>query len=212
MSVLNELSSSTGDKNSNNELVKRCLMTPAFVHSISEGLRTGTPKAQEDCMFIMLEVGKRRAELLANFAGDFFDISRGTKTKSKKLQRQALEGLSQLATVAGSELFGEREYLLETARAGGPLGLAAAGVLAALCAASANYRGKLLVHSLRLFKTVPAKDLPRWVAALAPCVEGSTDGVKRFMRELEPRRTELDDAANKRIDKVIVKIERTLKR
>ncbi|PIE17233.1 MAG: hypothetical protein CSA65_09495 [Proteobacteria bacterium] len=212
MSLLNELSSATGDKNSNNELVKRCLTTPAFLHSISEGLRTGTPKAQDDCMFIMLEIGKRRPELLSTFASDFFDTSRGATTKSKKLRCQALEGLSRIAHVAGSELFAEREYLLETARAGGPQGLAAAGVLAALCAASANYRGKLLVHTLRLFKAVPAKALPRWVAALAPSVEGSADGLKRFLRELEPRRGELDDAANKKVDKVIVTIERTIKR
>ncbi|MCK5799369.1 MAG: hypothetical protein KAI47_19395 [Deltaproteobacteria bacterium] len=212
MSVLDELSSATGDATSNDELVKRCLVTPAFLHSISEGLRTGTPKAQEDCMLILLQVAKRRPELLFHFVGDFFDTSRGLTTKSKKLMRQALNGVALVAGGAGSEVFAERDYLLETARGGGPRGLAAAAAIAALCASSVNYRGKLLVHTLRLFQTARAKEIPRWAAALAPCVTGSHDGVKRYLRELDPRRAEVDAAGNKKIDKVVATLEKSIRR
>lgn len=206
MGILSELSSATGAKESNLELVKRCLQTPAFIHSVAEGLRTGSPQAQQDCLEIMIEVAKRRPELLGNFAGDFLDA---TKHKSRKLAKAAYGGLSVVVESQPSDVFAAREQLLERARAGGPLGLAAAGVLATLCAHSVNYRGKLIAHTLKLLRGVPQKDLPRWAAALAPAVMGSGDGIKRFMRELEPLRDGLDEAAVRKLDRVVAKLERS---
>lgn len=209
MGILSELSSATGAKESNSELVKRCLQTPAFIHSIAEGLRTGGPQAQQDCLEILIEVAKRRPELLANFATDFLDA---TKNKSRKLAKAAYGGLSLVIEAQPSDVFAAREELLETARGGGPLGLAAAGVLATLCAHSVNYRGKLIGPTLKLLRSVPLKELPRWAAALAPAVSGSGDGIKRFARELDPRRGELDDATAKKVDRVVVKLERSLRK
>lgn len=205
MSVLSELSSATGEKSSNDELVRRCLLTPAFTHSISEGLRTASGPAQEDCMYILLEVAKRRPELLGPFASDFFEATRGG---NRKLAKQGFSGLTLLVHTAASEIFGERESLLATARQGGPLGQAAAGVLAELCASSANYRGKLLVHVVRLLRDVPAKDLGRWVTVLAPAVAGSADGIKRLEREVDGRRPELTSDALAKLDKALAKMGR----
>jgi hypothetical protein len=207
MSVLNELSSATGDKESNINLVKRCLQTPAFVHSIAEGLRTGTPKAKEDCMEIMIEVAKRRPELLANFVSDFIDASRG---KSKKIARQALGGLVYLVPVSPSDVYAERDHFFDVAKTRGPMGLAAAGVIASLCANSTNYRGKLIGNAIRLLYGLESKDLPRWVAALAPAAEGSQDSIKRLKRDLEPQLANLDVGGRKKVDATLNKLERSL--
>ena len=207
MSVLSELASATGDKSSNLELVKRCLVNPAFIHSIAEGLRTGTPPAQESCLEILAEVLKRRGELMAPF---FTDIRDATKNKNRKLARQAYAALTSMVEVAPSEVFGERDELLATAAGGGPLGLSAAEVLAALCAHSANYRGKLLVPSLRLLKDRGPKELLRWAKALTPAVNGSVDGIARFRRELAPRASELDAGTAAKLEKLLVSVDRSL--
>ncbi|MBW2733743.1 MAG: hypothetical protein JRH20_15250 [Deltaproteobacteria bacterium] len=209
MGILDELSSATGEKDSNTELMKRCLHTPAFMHSVAEGLRTGTAAAQQDCLEIMIEVAKRRPELVANFASDFLDA---TKHKSRKLAKTAYGGLALVVEAQPSDVFAAREELLEKARAGGPLGLAAAGVIASLCAHSVNYRGKLIGPTLKLLRAVPLKDVARWAAALAPAVMGSTDGIKRFAREIDPRRADLEEATIRKLDRVVAKLERSLRK
>jgi hypothetical protein len=55
--------------------------------------------------------------------------------------------------------------------------------------------------------------LPKWLATLAPAVEGSADGFKRLEQAIRPRRQALADAARQKIDRLLVKLERsTIKR
>jgi len=209
MGILSELSTSTGDKRSNEEILNRCLQTPALLHSIAEGLRTGSPQVKQDCAQILIQAGNRRPELLADFVSDLFDASRG---KSKKIARTALDTLALAAHSQPNEIFAEREHLLELSRGGGPMGLAALKVLAALCAHSPNYRGKLAVPIIRVLVAVAGKDLAKWLAAASPAVHGSVEGVKRLMRDLHPRLQQLDDAQRRQVDRALAKLERSTKR
>ena len=203
MGILDELASATGDKQSNGEMVKRCIDMPALLHSIAEGLRTGTPKARVDCAEILVEVARRRPELLGSFVNDFFDASRDA---TKRIAELGFEGLVLLTPVQPAEVFAEREYLLGVAKEGN---LHGASALASLCGLNANYRGKLLGTVLRLLAGVQDKDLPKWVTALAPAVEGSADAVKRLTSTVQPRRAALPEAAAKKLDKAITKLERS---
>jgi hypothetical protein len=204
--ILDELSSSTGDKNSNKELVKQCLKMPALLHSIAEGLRTGMPKARQDCAEILTAVAERRADLLGDFVADFLDASRSS---NKAIAKLAFTGLAHVIHARPAEVYAERDYLLEVAKQSSAASIPAAGVLAALCGNNPNYRGKLLGGVLRLLSSVPEKDLLKWVTALSPGVAGSIDSIKRFVQAVEPRRAGLDEAASKKLDKLLLKLERT---
>lgn len=206
MGILDEVTSVTGDKNSNKELVKRCLITPALLHSIAEGLRTGTPKAKVDCAQILTDVAQRRPELLAEFVADFLDAS---KSDNKRIAKLAFSGLEKVVTANPAEVYAERDYLLGVAKEGGAMALSAAGVLAALCGNNPNYRGKLLGNVLRLLYAVPDADLPKWVATFAPAVEGSVDSIKKLTGGLAGRRDALPAEAQKKLDKTLVKLERS---
>jgi|GEM_PF-3510186 hypothetical protein len=206
MGILDEVASATGNKNANEELVKRCLQTPALLHTIAEGLRTGAPPARIDCAQIMVDVAKRWPDQLANFSNDFLEASRNEK---KKVATLGFTGLAIITPVNPSAVFAERKYLLDVAAQGGALGIAALKVIATLCKHNANYRGKLLSNLLRMVQQVPAKELPKWIAAAGPAVEGSADGVKRLDQSTSEKRKELPDAAQKRIDKVFTKLEKT---
>jgi hypothetical protein len=208
MGILDEISSATGDKSSNQELVIQCLKTPALLHTIAEGLRTGTPKAKIDCAEILTAVAARHPDLLSDFVTDFLDAS---KSSARAIAKLGFQGLVHLTTARPAEVYAERDYLLEAAK--GPHGLEAVAVLACLCGNNPNYRGKLLGSLVRLLAGVPDKDLARWVATLAPAVQGSADGLKRLTLALEPRRPGLPEAARKKIDKLLVKLEKsTLKK
>ncbi|MCA9670955.1 MAG: hypothetical protein KC503_35405 [Myxococcales bacterium] len=212
MGILDELSSSTGNKTSNDDVVKRCLQTPALLHTVAEGLRTGTPKARVDCAQIMHEVAKRRPDICSTFVGDFIDASRDTEEKggSKRIAKIGYSGMMLMTATQGAEIFAEREKLFEASRRGDALSIEAAKVLAELCRHSANYRGKLLGPLMRLMpQDGDGKELFKWIQALAPAVEGSVDGLKRFNMVLEPLREKLDDATNKKVDKLVVKLERS---
>jgi len=206
MGILDQLTSATGDQSSNQELVKQCLKTPALLHSIAEGLRTGTPKAKLDCAQVLTDTAQVRPDLVADFVADFLDAS---KSDQKAIAKLGFIGLARITTARPAEVYAERDYLLEAARRNDKLGLNAAEVLAVLCGNNPNYRGKLLGGVLRLLNTVPDGDLAKWVAALAPAVEGSIDAIKRLSLTLNSRRANLPEAAAKRLDKLMVKLERS---
>ncbi len=206
MGILDELSSATGDKNSNAELVKQCLKTPALLHSLAEGLRTGTPQAKLDCAEVLSEVAAVRADLLSEFVTDFLDAS---KSQVKGVAKLAFKGLILVTAARPGEVYAEREYLLEAAKPENPNALEAAAVLAALCGNNPNYRGKLIASVVRLLNTVADKDLPKWVTTIGPAVEGSPDALKRLTMAIDPRRPALAEAIVKKLDKAIVKLEKT---
>lgn len=206
MGILDELTSSTGDKNSNNELVKACLKTPALLHSVAEGLRTGNPKARVDCAQILNDVTKRRSELLVGFVADFLDAS---KSDNKRVSKLGFSGLALVVSANAAEVYAERDYLLGVAKDGGSEALLAAAVVAALCGDNPNYRGKLLGGLIRTLHSVAAADLPRWVDAISPAVMGSTDCYKKLSLALNPRLGGLPEPARKKIDKSLLKIERS---
>lgn len=211
MGIIDELVAADGNQSALQQLADRCLETPPILHSVAEGLRTGTPAARTACMDALTRVGARRPDLLGDFINDLLDA---TRQPGKKIARLALDTLA--AAVAGnpSAVFGEREYLLGLARDGGPMGLAAFKVLSALSGSGANYRGKLIAPLVRqlVSDAVPDKELARWLAAAAPAVEGSTDALKRLQRELEPRLERLGESERKRIDRVLAKLDRSVKR
>lgn len=206
MGILDELTSATGDKQSNKELVKRCLVTPPLLHSIAEGLRTGGPPAKVDCAQILTDVGQRRPDLIGEFVADFLDA---TRSKSPKVAKLAFTGLEQVVGANPAEVYGERDYLFQVAREGGKLALSAAGVLGTLCGNNPNYRGKLLGNLVRLLNNIPDPELAKWVKAIAPAVEGSADGLKRLTDAVQPRRAALPEAEQKKLDKLLLKLERS---
>jgi hypothetical protein len=181
MSIFDELSSATGNKQSNLEMVERCLTNPYLLHTLAEGLRTGKPSARVDCARVMIAVAKRRPDLVGNFVGDFLDA---TRQSQKNIARLGFNGLSTLLPVAANEIFAAREEFIERAKKATPLSLPAVDLLAELCAHSANYRGKLLVPLTRLLRNVAADQLSKWLKTLAPAFAGSREAVQRLELEL----------------------------
>lgn len=207
MGILDQLSSATGDKNSNKRLVEQCLKTPVLLHTVAEGLRSGVPAAQVDCARIFDGVCGARPEQLGGFINDLLDA---TRSKRKVVAKLGFSMLARVVPYAPAEVYAQRDYLLEVARRGDALGLTAAAALAGLCAKSPNYRGKLISHTLRLLQlpAVQDKQLVKWATTLGPAVAGSSEAIKRLDRALEPRRAALDEAANKKLDRLLAKLER----
>jgi hypothetical protein len=179
---------------------------PALLHSIAEGLRTGAPTARVDCAEVLAEAAALRPDLLGDFVTDFLDAS---KSANKTVAKLGFLGLTRITAARAAEVYAEREYLLEAAKKNDPLGLAAAAVLAALCGHNPNYRGKLIGNVVRLLVAIPDKDLPKWIATVGPAVEGSADAYKRLELALQPRRATLPADVAAKVDKAMVKLERS---
>ena len=203
--ILHELSSATGDKGSNKALAKRCLEMPALMHSVAEGMRTGTPEARKDCAEILIDVAKRRIDLLSGFVTEFLELS---KYPQKRIARLGFKGLALLLHADPSRVYGERQFLIDTANKGGTIGLAAAQVLGELAGSNPNYRGKLIAPIIRLLRDVPTGDLLKWVKAIGPAARGSTDAIDRLRRELEPRQCDLDDFDKEQLEKLLARLSR----
>lgn len=206
--ILDELSSATGDPRSNEELVARCLKTPALLHSIAEGLRMRNLQTQLDCASILVAVAEKNAAFVGGLVNDLLDASRSNQSKLAVL---GFKGLSLVIDAAPTEIFAQRDYLIETARSGGTKGLHAFKTLAALCKHNANYRGKIVGSLSRIFDTVSVDDVPKWFTAAIPAIDGSRDAIKRLAKGLEPHLGKLPPDKREKLEQKLKNLERKAK-
>jgi hypothetical protein len=207
--VLEELFTSPGAQLPLAETVDQCLARPSLLHSIAEGLRTGTPHVRLACAHVLLEAARQRPDLVADFTPDFVSASR---MRAAKISKLGFDGLALLVDAQPSAVYAERDYLLERAAAGGSGGLAALKVVVALAAHGPNYRGKLLPPLLRLLHAADDRSLPRLLSLCVPAVAGAEESVKRLLREIEPRLATTDEATRAKLERQIAKLQRSIKR
>lgn len=83
MGIIDDLIAASGSKEALRQLVDRCLETPLILHSVAEGLRTGTPAAKAACMDALLLISERRPDLLGDFVNDMLDATRQPSKRSR---------------------------------------------------------------------------------------------------------------------------------
>ncbi|MFH1727393.1 MAG: hypothetical protein ABIA04_03100 [Pseudomonadota bacterium] len=209
MSILSQLSSVTKDKNSNKEIVEKCLEIRGLLHTLAEGFRTGSKEEQIDCMQILTEVAKKKPGYLIDLTTDLIKAS---KIKNKKINKLAFQSLVYLVPHNPADIYAQREYFLEIARKQDSNSLTAFSLLASLCANNTYYRGQLAGTLIFMLKKTAIVDMIKWVKALKPAVEGSQDGIKKLKDELSLILPQLPEEISVKIEKVFVKYMKTLKR
>ena len=106
MSVLEELASGLGERGDqpNVRLVEKLtdLEDTQGIREIGAGLRHSDKKVQSDCIKVLYEIGYRKPELVADFAGDFLAL---LTSKNNRLVWGAMIGLSTIAHLRYNVLF-----------------------------------------------------------------------------------------------------------
>lgn len=207
MALLDQLTSVTGLKSSNDDVVEQCLATPALLHSVAEGLRMSSPKVRLDCAAVFAGVVKRMPGHVAPFANDLIEAS---TDKSPKLATLTLSVLAQIVPYQPADVFAARDRLIALCKSGGDtVTVAVLSVLAQLCAHNTNYRGKLIIPMTRILSGISALDkMATYIKALQPAVVGSLDTLKRFESAIAQQRANMRAADNEKLTKLITKFER----
>ncbi len=201
MSILS-LSSNTGDKTSNAKVIQQCLDRPVLIHSIAEGLRTGSKNEQLDCALILVELARKHSDHLVGFVGDFLKLIRASQPRMVRL---GLDGLLAITSKVPAAIYAEKTFLLSLTEKYGAIALDCASVLAALCQQNAMYRGQLSFEILKILAKVPGEELEKWLKKVIPAFAGSPELIKKLHQTLMDRSQNLSNETKQTINTILAK-------
>jgi len=184
MNILDQLSSATGQHESNLELIEECLSNPAMLHTIAEGLRAGSSAERNDCAKILYGVALRSPSSVSTFIPDIVEMV------SDPLVAIAKSGLRILACVvrdAPQAVFSQRQLLFDICMSETTLSVYAVRVINELNKHSANYRGHLRGITGRILRQCSDKYLGKFTDALSDAIGFSAD-LKSYIRASEKDR------------------------
>lgn len=202
MSVLEELASGLGERGDqpNVRLVEKLtdLEDTQGIREIGAGLRHSDKKVQSDCIKVLYEIGYRKPELVADFAGDFLAL---LTSKNNRLVWGAMIGLSTIAHLRYNVLF-ENLTLIQTTMDTGSVITMDAGMktLSRMAAADPSCHPKIfpwLLDRLRLCR-------PKSVALYAEFISEAVhpENTADFIQVLELRDADLSPAQQKRVSRI----------
>ena len=135
------------------------------IREIAEALWHREPNVRSDCLKVLYEIGYRKPELVAPYAGDFLKL---LGSRNNRLVWGAMIGLSTVAEIAADEIYPHAAEI-QRAMAGGTIITLDAGILALsrLAATGDDRRDRPADLSARLFAELPALGRP------TPCGTGA---------------------------------------
>ena len=178
------------------------LMDIKGVREIADGLKSGEQAVANDCIKVLYEIGQRKPELIADFAGDFItELS----NKNNRIVWGSMMALAYIAPVRPEVIFDRLPEIVAAYKNGSVITVDnSISVFAQLCKANSDYRAKIFPSLLDHLANCRAKAVPQHAERIAVCID--PDNRELFITVLESRSNELSKAQNSRILKLIKKL------
>ena len=169
------------------------------IREIAEALWRREPNVRSDCLKVLYEIGYRKPELVAPYAGDFLKL---LGSRNNRLVWGAMIGLSTVAEIVADEIYPHAAEI-QRAMAGGTIITLDAGVLALsrLAATGDGRRTALLPYLFVCLQNCRPSDLPRYAERVLMAVNSGDKG--EFVAVLQARMPLLTLAQAARLKKVI---------
>jgi len=203
MSTIDKLSCSLGrrDEIPNQELARALVEAndTAGVREIAANLWNKDSAIPADCIKVLYEIGYRKPDLVAAYAGDFLKL---LKSRNNRLVWGGMIALSTVGALAADELYPHAAEIQE-AMDGGSVITRDAGVLALAGIASTNneYCIAIFPYLLEHLRTCRPKDVPQHSEKIIGAVSAANKA--EFIAVLEKRMEDLQGSQVTRLKKVI---------
>jgi len=192
------------DENPNIELAEKLCksMDKKGISEIAGGLKSKEQAVANDCIKVLYEIGQRKPELIADFTGEFITA---LSDKNNRIVWGSMTALSYITPVKPDEIFDRLPEILSAYKKGSVITVDnSISVFARLCQANSNYQAKVFPILLDHLANCRAKEIPQHAERMAVCIDSGNK--EAFIKALEARASELSDAQNQRIRKLIKKI------
>ena len=169
------------------------------IREIAEGLKSKEQAVANDCVKVLYEIGERKPELIADYADDFITA---LSDKSNRIIWGSMTALGYIVPVRPEVLFNRLPEILAAYQKGSVITVDnSISVLAGLCKADDSYRAAVFPILLDHLANCRAKEIPQHAERMAICIDSNNKEI--FIKALEARMSELSEAQNKRIVKLI---------
>ena len=187
MSVLNRIACFQGrrDETPNQELAADLAEQGdrEGIRELVANLHHADQNVRSDCLKTLYEVGYLRPELIADHAGEFLRLLRD---RNNRMVWGGMIALGAVAPLRAAELFPHRAQIQAVMAEGSVITVdSGVKILAAVAAASTEYRNELFPYLLNHLATCRPKDAPQHSEAILPAVDAAH--VDAFVAALERR-------------------------
>jgi len=175
-------------------------MDKTGVREIAEGLKSDDQAVANDCIKVLYEIGQRKPELIADFTDSFIT---GLSSKNNRIVWGSMRALSFIAPIKPKAIFERLSEIIAAYKKGSVITVdCSISVFANLCKASNDYHTRVFPILLDHLVKCRAKDIPQHAERMAVCI--NADNEEAFITALFARATDLSEAQNNRIMKIIV--------
>jgi hypothetical protein len=170
---------------------------------IAAGLSDKREQVANDCIKVLYETGERSPELIADFVMDFIQLLR---SKNNRLVWGGMTALSQIAALKPEEIFDHLDTVVNAYQNGSVITRDnSISVFALLAKADKKYAEKVFPIIISHLSTCRDKEVGQHAERAFVCVDRSN--AQKFVSVLRSRVAGLTDAQQKRVEKLIRKIQ-----
>ena len=206
MTILDKLASSLNrrDEVPNQQLAMQIVdgNDEKAVKELVRNLRNRDREIQSDCIKVLYEVGERKPDLIAEYAGEFSSL---LDSDNNRLVWGGMAALDQIALANPKTIYTMLPKIVGSAETGSVITRDhAVGILIKL-ASLAQYRETVTPLLIEQLKRSPTNQLPMYSENLVPIVTEKNRAA--FVRTLTSRLDDIEKAAKrKRVERVIAKL------
>ena len=172
------------------------------IREIADGLKSDDQAIANDCVKVLYEIGQRKPELIADFAGYFITV---LSSKNNRIVWGSMMALSFVAPIKPEIIFDRLPEVVAAYRKGSVITVDnSISVFALLCKANHGYRTTIFPILLDHLANCRAKEIPQHAERIAVCIDSSNK--EAFIMALDARLNELSETQKSRIAKLKKKL------
>ena len=170
----------------------------AGIREIANGLKSKERAVANDCIKVLYEIGKRKPELIADFADVFIAA---LSDKNNRLVWGSMTALACIAPIKPEAVYARLSEIVAAYKKGSVITVDnSISVFAQLCKANDDYQAALFPLLLDHLVNCRAKEIPQHAERIAVCIDSSNKGA--FIKALESRERDLSESQKNRIAKL----------
>jgi len=176
----------------------------AGIWEIIDGFKGKDKTVANDCIKVLYEIGARRPELIAGYAGDFIAC---VNNKNNRLAWGSMTALAAIADIAAEQIFIKLPVIVSAYKNGSVITADnSVSVFAKLCKHNAEYEQTVLPILLNHLQTCRPKEVAQHAERASVCFK--TEYAEKFIEVLERRRPDLTSSQQARVDKLLKMLRR----
>ena len=201
--ILNRLACRQGrnDETPNVELAEYLCQSEdaAGIRAIVEGFKGRDKTVASDCIKVLYEIGARRPDLIAGYAGDFIA---SVNNKNNRLAWGSMTALAAIRDITAEQIYKKLPVIVSAYENGSVITADnCVTVFAKLCKYSVEYEQTVLPILLNHLQTCRPKEVARHAERASVCFK--TENAETFIEVLERRRSDLTPPQQTRVAKLL---------